>query len=68
MDIKMSTKKELKERSEELEKEFINVRDELAKYIESTHTTIEEMTKRMDELSKEYKEINEELNKRDGKS
>lgn len=68
MDVKISTKKELKERSEELEKEFNSLRDELVKYIESTHTAIEAMTSHMDELSKEYKEIMEELDKRDGKS
>lgn len=66
MDIKISTKNELTARSKELEIEFNKIRDELAEYIESTHTVIEEKTNRMDELSEEYKQITEELNKRDG--
>ena len=68
MNIKLSTKNELIQRSKELETDFNNTRDELSNYIESTHAIIEEKTKHMDELSSEYKEIMAEIEKRDGNS
>ena len=68
MDVRISTKSELEQRSKEVEAEFNTVRDELAAYIDSTKTKIEELTKRMDKLHDEYMEITNEINKRDGKS
>ena len=68
MNIKTSTKNELKSRSIELENEFNDTRDKLVEFIQSTRSTIEEMTKHMDQLLNEYKETINELDKRDGKT
>lgn len=68
MNVKISTRNELENRCQEIEKDFNTVRDELAEYITSTKTKIEEMTSKMDGLHKEWIEIKEELNKRDGNS
>lgn len=66
MDIKTSTNSELTNRKNELETKFNKIRDELAEFIKSTHSTIESKTTEMDKISAEYKQITEELCKRNG--